>query len=205
MHIYAFGSICRGEIDYFSDVDMLAITDDGGATIDPILFSIYSYDRIHELWKEGNPFAWHLSSEARIVFSSNGIDFIEGLGNPRDYAAVRRDCTKFINLFYTASKAIVLSGSNKVFELSNVYLAVRNFATCFSLGHLKKMEFSRLSALKLGEFSLKLDDDVFQLLLRSRFLSTRGIGAIITDNEIQRAIKELPQINNWFESLFKKI
>ena len=28
MYIYAFGSICRGEIDFYSDVDLIAISDD---------------------------------------------------------------------------------------------------------------------------------------------------------------------------------
>ena len=33
MYIYAFGSICRGEIDFYSDVDLIAISDDFGVVV----------------------------------------------------------------------------------------------------------------------------------------------------------------------------
>lgn len=35
MHIYAFGSICRGEIDKNSDIDLLAIVDGFDARLWP--------------------------------------------------------------------------------------------------------------------------------------------------------------------------
>ena len=70
MHVYAFGSICRGEIDYGSDVDLLAIVERFVPELDPSKFSIYSYSRIEQLWDEGNPFAWHLATEFKMLFSS---------------------------------------------------------------------------------------------------------------------------------------
>ena len=95
MHIYAFGSVCRGEIDYGSDVDLLAIVDDHDGMFDPNIFSIYSYKRIKELWKEGNPFAWHLAKEARLLYSIDYDNFIESLGNPNRYDRTKADCEKF--------------------------------------------------------------------------------------------------------------
>ena len=59
-HFYAFGSVCRGEIDPASDIDLLACLSTPNPEIDPKKFSIYTYERIRELWHEGNPFAWHL-------------------------------------------------------------------------------------------------------------------------------------------------
>ena len=61
MYIYAFGSLCRGQVDLESDVDLLAIVDGHDDRFDPSKFSIYSYNRVREIWQEGNPFAWHLS------------------------------------------------------------------------------------------------------------------------------------------------
>jgi predicted nucleotidyltransferase len=67
MHIYAFGSLCRGEVSRNSDVDLLALVDGFDERFNPEIYSIYSYRRIEELWREGNPFAWHLSLESRLV------------------------------------------------------------------------------------------------------------------------------------------
>ena len=58
-HLYAFGSLCRGEIDELSDVDLLACVDtqEQAGKIDPSRFSVYTRDRLRALWLEGNPFA----------------------------------------------------------------------------------------------------------------------------------------------------
>ena len=67
MHVYAFGSICRGDVSLTSDIDLLAVVDGYDPRFDPNVFSIYSYNRIEELWAEGNPFAWHLAKESKVV------------------------------------------------------------------------------------------------------------------------------------------
>jgi nucleotidyltransferase-like protein len=134
MHIYAFGSVCRGDVTKGSDADLLAIVNGHDSRFDPETFSIYSYERIKELWRQGNPFAWHLALESRLLYSSDQHDFLKGLGNPVKYKECVRDCEKFFALFREAS-ASILSGSNSVvFDLSTIFLSIRNFATCFSLG-----------------------------------------------------------------------
>src|SRR6266480_3004408 len=102
MHIYAFGSLCRGEISLGSDVDLLAITEGHDPRFDPEMFSIYSYRRIDELWQQGNPFAWHLSFEGRLVFAENNDDVLKVRGRPRPYRDCVRDCGKFQALFADA-------------------------------------------------------------------------------------------------------
>ena len=55
MYIYLFGSLCRGEIDEFSDVDLLAIigaNENINTQLDTQKFSIYKEKRMMELWKE---------------------------------------------------------------------------------------------------------------------------------------------------------
>jgi len=77
MHIYAFGSVCRGEVSRDSDIDLLCIDEGTQADrFDPELYSVYSYERIRELWSEGNPFAWHLWLESRLLFSSDAEDHL---------------------------------------------------------------------------------------------------------------------------------
>jgi nucleotidyltransferase-like protein/YCII-related domain-containing protein len=80
MHIYAFGSICRGEILLGSDIDLLALVDGYETRLDPDIFSLYSYGRVAELWSEGNPFAWHLFLESKLIFTADGSDFLNSLG-----------------------------------------------------------------------------------------------------------------------------
>jgi hypothetical protein len=53
MHIYAFGSVCRGDISPGSDVDLLAVVEGHDARFSPDDYSIYSYERVREIWEEG--------------------------------------------------------------------------------------------------------------------------------------------------------
>src|SRR5438046_580799 len=123
MHIYAFGSLCRGEVDFGSDVDMLAITEGFDSRLDADAFSIYSYKRIRELWKEGNPFAWHLAIEAKPIFASDGRNFIAELGGPASYKRCARDCQKFLCVYERAIAALKSTECIGGFELSAGFLA----------------------------------------------------------------------------------
>lgn len=206
MYIYAFGSICRGEVDQYSDIDLLSIVDDdSNSNLNKNVFSIYTIERLSELWSYGNPFAWHLATESRLVFSSNGKDIIRSLNYPNPYKNVKMDCEKFMTLFKVSKAAVEASEISYVFELSNVFLAIRNFATCFNLGFIGKMNFSRLSAFDLGEYSLDLDMKIFLVLMKSRILCTRGIGEDISKSELRSALSSLTSIENWMQNLNSKL
>ncbi|MEH2399664.1 nucleotidyltransferase domain-containing protein [Nostoc sp.] len=204
MHIYAFGSICRGDISLGSDVDLLAIVEGYDSRIDPDTFSIYSYKRIQELWNEGNPFAWHLSLESRLLFSSDKLDYLKALGSPEPYKNCVQDCEKFFALFREAYDSLIANSTSKVFDLSTVFLSIRNIATCFSLGTKERSDFSRNSALCLGCNSIPIALDSYQILERSRLLCTRGHGKNITDDEIDTAIRRLHEVHEWMNNLVEK-
>lgn len=206
MHIYAFGSICRGDISLCSDVDLLAIVEGYDYRIDPEMFSIYSYKRIQELWHEGNPFAWHLSLESRLLFSSDQLDYLRTLGSPKPYKNCVQDCEKFFALFREAYDSLIANSTSKVFDLSTVFLSIRNIATCFSLGTMDKehSSFSRNSALCLGCNSIPIARDSYQILERSRLLCTRGYGKNITNDEINTVIPILNEVHEWMNNLVKK-
>ena len=187
-----------------SDIDLLSLVDGFDPKFDPNTFSIYSYERTKSIWKEGNPFAWHLHLESKILYASDGVDFIKGLGAPSEYKQGNADCEKFREIFKLALANLLAGSNSEVFELSNMFLAIRNFATCYSLQFTEKPEFSRSSALRLKNESLFIKDEVFNVLERSRVLSTRGIGEIVTSAEILMVLDDASRVDEWMRSLLLK-
>jgi hypothetical protein len=205
MHIYAFGSVCRGDLSLDSDIDLLAIVEGYDARFDPATYSIYSYKRIQALWLEGNPFAWHLSLEARLLFASDSHDFIRSLAAPAQYQNCVKDCNKFYELFCEAHRSALESRLSRIFDLSTMFLGIRNFATCFSLGFTAKPDFSRNSARHLDTDSIQIPEETYRILERSRILATRGYGAEISDEEAARAISCSDKATEWMSKLLEKI
>lgn len=201
MHIYAFGSVCRGDVSLGSDVDVLAVVEGFDARFSPDSYSIYSYRRIREIWKEGNPFAWHLSREAKLLFASDETDFLRSLGSPEAYRNCAADCEKFHALFRDATASTTNHSTTRVFDLSTIFLSIRNIATCFSLGVLPLPDFSRHSALHLGEYSLTISRKPYEVLERSRILSTRGYGENVMPEEVEIACAEFPRVGEWMSRL----
>lgn len=207
MYIYLFGSLCRGEIDEFSDVDLLAITGSNEIyenQLDTQKFSIYKEKRLKELWTEGNPFAWHLFQESKLIYSDNKENIMESWGKPNPYINVESDLKKFSTLFYDSIKSLKDSEYSDIFDLSMLFLSIRNFASCYSLGALNEFNFSRKSALKLKPDKLKISDESFSILERARILSTRGSGKLITDLEKKIVTKEIDTISDWFQLILTK-
>lgn len=205
MEIYAFGSIVRGEIDEFSDVDLLILKDLGEKIpeIDKERFSIYTYQRMGQLWEEGNPFSWHLFSESKCLFSEKSIPFLKSIGKPKPYSNLINDLNKFHKLFLDSKHSIESNNNSVDFDLSMIFLAIRNFASCFSLGFLKIEEFSRDTALKIGQYSIQINLTTYNRLKASRILATRGIGERITETELKEIANEFASIEKWFNKLLK--
>lgn len=202
--IYAFGSICRGEFDPLSDVDLLACVSEKNSSFDPEKFSVYTHKRIKEMWGNGNPFAWHLHLESKLIYSSTGVDFLKELEAPAEYTNGRNDCAQFLELLKSAKQNLSKSSNSPVFDISCIFLAARNFATCLSLSHGKPV-FSRRSPL-LIDSPLGLSDSDFNLLVRARVLSTRGLGKNLTAEEINRVDTFVaPEIYNWMTLLADRV
>lgn len=198
-HFYAFGSLCRGEADFSSDVDLLACISEEQPQIDSKKFSIYTYSRLQELWDEGNPFAWHLHLESKLIFSSDGSDFLSDLGKPSKYTMISEDCTKFYKLFLESYQSLIQYDNNAVFNLSCMFLAVRNFATCYSF-HTEKPIFSRKSPLLIDP-KLPITNEIFDIFVRSRILSTRGYGSPISKENVNTAKLFSPIIIEWMQQI----
>ncbi|MGG1922846.1 nucleotidyltransferase domain-containing protein [Chryseobacterium sp. NRRL B-14798] len=207
MDIYIFGSVVRGEIDKFSDIDMLIIKDNNEnlKDISPEVYSIYTYDRIGDLWKEGNPFAWHLYLESKCVFTDNKVSFIKSLGRPNNYKNLKKDLYKFYKLYQDSQKSILESQHSTDFDLSMIFLAIRNFAACFSLGFVGKANFTRDSAINLDSYSLNINNNVYNNLKKARLLATRGIGKTVTTDELNEITNEFIEIEKWFNKILNLI
>lgn len=205
MYIYAFGSVCRGEIDLGSDIDLLAIVDGYDERFDPNLYSIYTLSRVSQIWKQGNPFAWHLSMESKLLFSEDKKDILKELGKPEKYTNTTTDCTKFYTIFSNSVSSIQATNDSIIFDLSTIFLAIRNFATCYSLGMTNTPDFSRNSARRLNSNSIPISNESYKIYERSRILCTRGYGEYLSLKEIDIAKKEIPKINSWMINLIKSI
>lgn len=202
MHVYAFGSICRGEIVFDSDIDLLALVQGHDERFDPSKYSIYAYSKMDLLWSRGSPFAWHLSREATLLFASDRTDYLASLKEPAPYLHYQDDCIKFYSVFREARKSLTEAKTSQVFDLSTVFLSIRNIATCFSLGVLGIPSFSRHSALSLTEaFSLPLSSESYRITERARVLCTRSIGDTLSSDEIALVISELYIVDKWMERL----
>ena len=200
-HLYAFGSLCRGEIDRLSDVDLLACIQhkEDAVGIDRGQFSIYTHERLRKLWNEGNPFAWHLYLESKLVYSSDGRDFLQQLGSPNEYSRAAEDCAKFSRLFDESWSSLISAMDSQTFHLSCLFLATRNFATCYSFCHGRPI-FSRSSPLMI-DTPAPLSKEAFAILVRARVLSTRGLGDALSREEIALARDCCPSIRDWMSTL----
>ncbi len=204
-HVYAFGSICRGDFDKISDVDLLAVVHNYDDRLDPDRFSIYSYERIEQIWRKGNAFSWHLFWESRIIYASDSQNFLEFLGKPSEYSGHIEDSNRCFMIFRESKSNIDLGSNSIIFDLSSIFLAIRNMATIYSLKFFEKPIFSRDSARMLGERSLFIPNDVYDILMRARILSTRGLGARISDLEKQSAVEKIGDCELWIREIYKEL
>jgi predicted nucleotidyltransferase len=203
-YIYAFGSICRGEVDDFSDIDVLVIKEGTNETRLNPKYSYYRKKTLDNLWDKGNPFAWHLYKESRLLYSVNGDNYISELGKPSKYERLLPDLLFLRDIFAGSKISINEDANSMIFDLSTIFLVVRNIATCYELGANLKFCFTRDSAIEISENQLKIDDVAYNTIRLCRVLSTRGIGLQPTEIEIDIAIKSIPLIDLWIDSIINK-
>lgn len=206
MYLYIFGSACRGELDKYSDIDMLAIYNDKNEInhLDENKISIYSEEKIQKIWSLGNPFAWHLYYESKLVYSSNNKDFLNNLDKPSIYKDGLSDCIKFYEILEKSADSVKKDSYSIVFDFSTIFLCIRNISTCYSL-HFNKPNFSRDSAILLGQNSLNIDSDVYNILKTCRLANTRGLNIFLQNFEVQVVINQLNEIQVWANKLIEMV
>ena len=80
-----------------------------------------------------------------------------------------------------------------------MFLATRNFATCYSLGAGVPI-FSRYSPLMI-EDHLSIPKDDFDVYVRARILSTRGYGEPLSNGDINRVNNSAHAVIKWMGRL----
>ncbi|HHF3850539.1 TPA: hypothetical protein ACUME1_001698, partial [Haemophilus influenzae] len=93
--------------------------------------------------------------------------------------------------------------SNSVFNLSCIFLAIRNISTCYSL-YLGKAVFSRRAMLKITP-SINIPMYVIETLEKCRILSTRGVGDDLNKLELENVISHIDSIDKWLDKIERNI
>jgi len=164
------------------------------------MFSIYSHAKVERIWQDGNPFAWHLHLEARLIYASDNCDHLSELGPPAEYTGSQKDCERFFSIFKQARESARRDVASIVFDLSTAFLGLRNYSSCYLLGR-GRPDFSRNVALSLMREDPPVDIQAYRILERARLLCTRGYGAAFTQAETSLALNALPALQDWMNHL----
>jgi hypothetical protein len=186
-----FGSFVRGELDKHSDCDLLVVLQnvaDGDERrlldrIPPALsivasVSWYSPQKIYEMFRRGDLFAWHLHLESRKVALSSEKDLIDDLGKPAEYVQAFETYSTFAQLLMSAEEQLNHELCSTVYEAGLLYVSIRNIAMALSWYTPGGLSFSRYSPKILSNrmgVAFPLSDVEFQTLVECRLSTQRGI------------------------------
>lgn len=187
--IYVFGSIARAQGDAQSDLDLLAVVADGCGkvnesdvvshipqemrTFDPSI-SWYGMNRISEMFRNGDLFAWHLHHEALPLYDPERI--LAGLGEPASYSTDVEDVTFFETLLCSIPSNLQASPANAVYELGLVYVCLRNIGMAASGKIAGKHNFSRYSPYELPTLAPPpMTRSEYDVAMACRMAGQRGI------------------------------
>jgi hypothetical protein len=203
--IYIFGSVCRGEQDMGSDVDILVVAD---SALDrenlPSAWSCYSRRRLRILFSRGTLFAWHLYLES-VQLLPRGIDgFLKKIGPPKPYVDARREIAALQCILQGAVKELSCGTQSPVYEFGLLAMTCRDIAMAAFLPLVGRFNFSRYAPLHLPA-GFPLSKAQFDYLLQCRRVSTRG-GDLRRRSRVERQILiHLPQLNAWCNKLLSRV
>jgi hypothetical protein len=172
---YIFGSVCRGEPDPGSDIDVLAICDQPKASQElPASWSVYSPRRLRQLFKRGTLFAWHLYLEAVPIWPRGKTGFLKRFGPPGTYRGAKREISDLGEILCTAVTELKRGSKSEVYEFGVIALACRDTAMAAAPMLTGRFDFSRYAPLRLPAGRFPLTRREFDYLLVCRRATTRG-------------------------------
>lgn len=186
---YIFGSVGRGQHDALSDLDILAVVENGkGRVADsfvvatvPIEFSClkpsiawYGGERLRQMFNDGELFAWHLFHETIPIFDPKG--FLGGLGRPSEYRDVVADMMSFNKVIVGIPGQLIKNESNAVYEAGLFYVCLRNIAMSASWALCRAPDFSRYSPFNLLDIrACPISVGDYEKTMNCRLAGQRGL------------------------------
>lgn len=172
MWVYLFGSLVRGEMDAHSDVDMLCIYEDSDYESIPAYMQKYTVEELAEIFKEGDLFAYHLHTESQLIYTSDGIDIIRGIGTPELYANWKDDLNTFIELaLYSLGK--LKESKDSIFNKGILYMSLRDMAMIYTHVKMAATDFSKYVPYHT-DIPFNVSIETYESLRLCRLSSTRG-------------------------------
>jgi hypothetical protein len=186
--VYVFGSVGRGQQDSLSDLDLLAIVKNGSGKVPessivsrvPDAFrdlkpsiSWYGGDRLREMFRNGELFAWHLHRETFPLYDPTG--FLAGLGSPAPYQDAVADARSFQTVLKGIPSQINANEHNAVYEAGLIYVCLRNIAMAASWALCEFPDFTRYSPFQLrGIRGCPISRQEFEVTMACRMAGQRG-------------------------------
>lgn len=216
--VFVFGSYGRGDHDDTSDLDILAVVENGKGRVPtdkvlkylpPILrhlppeISWYGQSRVRNMFEGGELFAWHLHGDAQPIFDPSG--FLRSLGTPKQYVAAIEDIKSFQSLLDGVPQQLRSAPWNRVYEAGLVYICARNIAMSASAVLLDAPDFSRNSPLNLRDsapFPLTVTE--YSELMHCRLAGQRG-QQIPHLNDVGAVISVHARVSAWAELVLDRV
>lgn len=204
--IYIFGSVCRGEPDLGSDVDVLVIDTPHTARREfPANWSCYSRRRLRVLFGRGTLFAWHLYLEAVQVWPRRDYGYLQKIGPPRPYRGAVREVTDLQRILLGAVTELTRGSRSSVYEFGLIALACRDIAMAAAPALTGRFDFSRYAPVQLAGAGFPLTSGQFEYLLACRRATTRGGGLRRRPRIERRIITNFPHLQSWCAHLLLRL
>jgi hypothetical protein len=187
--VYLFGSAARGEVDERSDLDLLAVVADRAGKVvqseverhvPKILGSLepsiswYGFNRLREMFRNGELFAWHLYRETTPLFEARAV--LASLGTPAPYLNAAEDVTSFEAILSGIPGQLAASPQNAVYEMGLIYVCLRNICMAASWSLCPNPDFSRYSPFSLrGVAPVPISRLEYDLAMSCRLAGQRGM------------------------------
>ncbi|WP_158768854.1 nucleotidyltransferase domain-containing protein [Paraglaciecola sp. L1A13] len=203
---YVFGSLVSGDFDSGSDVDVLIIRSNDGLSSFPPDWSVYTKERIEELYRKGTLFAWHLYLDA-IPVSASAVsnDCLRKIGQPSDYVNAYSEISALSKLLKSSIAEIINNSPSKIYELGIVALTLRDIGMSASKALTGNFNFSKFAPLMLGEFSAPISETYYKSLIECRRATIRGHKTKFTDELLTELFQVEKKLLAWANNIKDKV
>ncbi len=201
---HSYGSVCRGEPDPGSDVDILVISDRRDRADLPSSWSCYSRRRLRTLFTRGTLFAWHLYLES-VPLWPRCAGYLKKIGPPSPYAAAAREIADLHRILRGAAKELADGTSSPVYEFGLLSLACRDTAMAAFPALQGRFDFSRYAPLHLKTAAFPLSKKQFDYLLACRRATTRGCDLRRQPKLERQVLARLERLEAWCADLLNRV